>query len=184
MGCHPLVHRTALLAGLIIAASGTATANSNPGAHQHGHANLQMAIEGHSISLMLMSPAANLIGFEHQPHTDAEKQQLSDLVRWASDTPLINTPEQRCLVTDSQLHTSWPQGGHHDHHQDHEENSHGDIEISQTLDCQGLGNSDQWSTPLMAEFPDIEQLDVQWVSPQGQGGTRLEHPASSFRIEH
>lgn len=187
MGCRSLVHRTTLLAGLLITASGTVTANGNPGAHQHGHASLQMAMEANGISLLFISPAANLIGFEHQPRTDAEKQQLKALARWAGNTPLINSPEQRCLVTGSQLHTSWPQGSHHDHHQDHEdheENGHGDIEISQTLNCQGLGNSDQWSTPLMTEFPDIEQLGVQWVSPQGQGGIRLQHKTSNFRIEH
>src|SRR5690554_6575787 len=66
-------------------------ASDNPGAHQHGHADLQMAIDNERVDLLLLSPAYNLIGFEHKPRTDEQQQRVNDTEQWASETAMINT---------------------------------------------------------------------------------------------
>ena len=60
----------------------TAGAANNPSAHQHGHAELQVAIDGNTADVFVRSPAYNLLGFEHEPRTEQQHQQLADLEPW------------------------------------------------------------------------------------------------------
>lgn len=159
-------------------------ASDNPGSHQHGHARLQMAIEGERIDVLLLSPAANLVGFEHPPETDEQREKVAGLEAWASQTPLINTGSGSCTVNQADVHGTWPAGNEdkHDHDHDHQHEGHADIEISQTLACPGLSAGGELETTVMVRFPAMEQLDVQWVSPQNQGGTRLTSGQSRFTV--
>lgn len=170
-------------------------AADNPGAHQHGHADLQMAIENERVDLLLLSPAYNLIGFEHKPRTDEQRQRVNDTEQWASETALINTVDGSCTLVSSAMHVSWGEAkgddhkhdhGHshshsHDHDHDHD-SGHADIEITQTLNCPILSESAQFDTGLMARFPELQHLNVQWVGPQGQGATRLSPDTTQFRL--
>ncbi|MET4025571.1 hypothetical protein ABIE59_001095 [Marinobacter sp. MBR-99] len=168
-------------------------ASDNPGAHQHGHADLQMAIDNERVDLLLLSPAYNLIGFEHKPRTDEQRQRLNDTEQWASGTAMINTMAGNCTLVSSAMHVGWNEtkdddhkhdhGHSHNHSHDHDHNSgHADIEITQTLACPNLSASTQFETGLMARFPELENLNVQWVGPQGQGATRLSPGNIQFRL--
>ena len=97
------MHRNAPSRIIVVMASAIlaplpASAADNPGAHQHGHAELQIAIDTNSADVFLRSPAYNLLGFEHQPRTKQQHQQLkkfslaffchsSDLVERGSRLP-------------------------------------------------------------------------------------------------
>ncbi len=42
-------------------------------AHVHGVARMNVALEGNALFIELISPAANIVGFEHAPRTDEQK---------------------------------------------------------------------------------------------------------------
>ena len=135
----------------------TAGAANNPSAHQHGHAELQVAIDANTADVFVRSPAYNLLGFEHEPRTEQQHQQLADLEQWLMSTPLINTEDGNCNVEDASFHSSWPEATrhhsdhaheHHDHDHDHgQANNHSDIEITQSLTCDGLAEHQTLATP-------------------------------------
>lgn len=168
-------------------------AADNPGAHQHGHADLQMAIENERVDLLLLSPAYNLIGFEHKPRTEEQRKRVQDAEQWASENTLVNTVDGSCTLVSSAMHAGWKEAkdnehkhdhGHshsHDHDHDHD-SGHADIEITQTLNCPNLSESAQFETGLMARFPELQHLNVQWVGPLGQGATRLSPGNIQFRL--
>ena len=162
----------------------TSLAADNPGSHQHGHAELQVAIEDEHIELFLLSPAANLVGFEHSPETSAQQQTWANLKAWAEHTPLVNMASGTCSVVNTDVHATWPAQDQHqnDHDHDHSHNSHADVEISQSLTCPGLSIDSDMETPLISRFPALEQLQVQWVSPRGQGSHRLSPEHTGFRF--
>ena len=161
--------------------SATSLAAGNPGSHQHGHAELQVAIEDQHIDLFLLSPAANLVGFEHSPETTAQQQTWADLKAWAEQTPLVNTASGTCSVVITDVHATWPAPNQHQH--DHSHDSHADVEISQSLTCSGLSIDSDMETPLITRFPTLKQLQVQWVSPRGQGSHRLSPKHTRFRFD-
>ena len=178
-----------LLLALGLAAT-PALAQANPRAHQHGHAELQAAFDGPLVDLLLESPAYNLLGFEHQPRTAEQKQKLDDLHQWLAGNALINTEDGRCRVVTSELHTGWEEAdahaehGHPQHDHDHAHDNHtnhSDLEVTQSLHCEALSDAPAFATPLLEQFPALEHLNVQWVSAQGQGGTRLTRSDNRFR---
>lgn len=185
----PLKHSVAhpLFAAIAALLSLHATASDNPGAHQHGFAELQIAIEDNRADILLLSPAYNLLGFEHQPRTSGQHQQLQALNQWATTTPLLNTPENTCRITGASFQgdSSQDAGNGHSHHDHaHHDNGHSDLEITQSLICEGLTGHRTLTTPLTAQFPAFEQLKIQWVGTSGQGATRLERGQSQFDINH
>ncbi|KPQ29789.1 MAG: Protein of unknown function (DUF2796) [Marinobacter excellens HL-55] len=170
-------------------------ASDNPSAHQHGHADLQIAVDNERIDLLLLSPAYNLIGFEHKPRTDEQRQRVQAVESWSAETALINTPAGACTINSTALNASWgdsndhkPHHDHkhahdHEHGEDHASNSpHTDVEITQSLSCPGLSANTQLETTLMTQFPEMEYLNVQWVGPQGQGAVRLTPAQARFQL--
>lgn len=173
------------LAFVVATMPGATLAADNPGSHQHGHADLQIAIDGEHIDVFLLSPAANLVGFEQAPTNDQQRQAVAGLTAWASQTPLINTLAGSCTVNSADVHATWPKNDDHNHGHEHghdHHSGHADFEISQALACPGLAAGAELETGLMARFAAVEQIDVQWVSPQGQGGSRLTPEQSRFRL--
>jgi len=208
----PSNHRQSLKKlGCLIAACSlapAALAADNPGAHEHGHARLQMAVEENRIDLMLNSPAHNLAGFEHKARTEEEKHQLADIKRWLETTPLINTAAADCRVTAAAVelggeeeygehghHDHGHEDGHHDdeHHEDehhghdehhHDEATHREYDVSQQLECDRIGASQEFSSALMERFEGMEELTVEWVSPSGQGSARLSPSNGAFTLSN
>ncbi|WP_375183776.1 DUF2796 domain-containing protein [Marinobacter sp.] len=172
-----------------VATGTTSASEANPGAHQHGQAELQLAVEGNRIDLLFTSPAYNLLGFEHEARTDAQKAAVRETTRWLGATPLVDTTAPSCEVMEAHVHHQAGAEGH-DHH-DHEaghaepahpESTHTDVEVAQTLSCADLGNATALSTPLTERFPEIEHLSVEWVWSGRQGSDRLERGEDQFSL--
>nr|VFJ72949.1 MAG: Protein of unknown function (DUF2796) [Candidatus Kentron sp. FW] len=111
-------------------------------AHQHGVADLDIAFSGQEIAMELHSPANNILGFEHTPKTDAEKQQLTaSLSRLKKADSLFALPDTAgCELASVEIehpfeHGAEPEAKHHDgahehddHHDEgagHDEDHHG-----------------------------------------------------------
>lgn len=162
-------------------------AADNPGAHEHGHARLQLAIEKNSIDLMFTSPAYNLAGFEHEARTDEERNRLAGIKQWLNTTPLVNVDDASCRITAAAVEL----GGEdtddehgHDHHDDDEKTSHREYDVSQQLQCQGMGANREFTSALMEKFENLEELTVEWVSQSGQGSARLTPSSRAFTVSH
>lgn len=171
-------------------------------AHQHGHAQLQMAVENNSIDLILTNPAHNLLGFEHQPHTQQQKQTLENARQWLTTQALITPDGGTCTVKSASMdfNAKATEQNHHDHGHDHDhdhdeanhqsdhqaenqaENEHANIEVSQVLDCTGTDLNNGFTTPLIGQFPEIQELNVEWVTNSGQGSVELSPPNNQFRL--
>ena len=54
-------------------------------AHRHGAGRLNIAMEGGEVYAELESPAANVVGFEHAPTTEAERASLDKAVATLQD---------------------------------------------------------------------------------------------------
>ncbi|HIZ50807.1 MAG TPA: DUF2796 domain-containing protein, partial [Candidatus Pseudomonas excrementavium] len=52
----------------------------NAAAHQHGVGTLDIVIEGQQLLLELSTPAGDLLGFEHAPRNQAQRDQLDTLM--------------------------------------------------------------------------------------------------------
>jgi len=128
-----------LLAGLaILQFSCWSYAFEQHEAHEHGVAQLNIVKEGSSFIIALETPAANILGFEHQPETEQQKQAV------AMAQELLNAPgklfrlpqDASCRLMDTDLeaevlaggeqtgHADLHQDDHAQHHDDHRNDKH------------------------------------------------------------
>ena len=185
MSHTPERRRSLRAAGSVLAISllsPAAFGADNPGAHQHGHSQLQVAVEGDRLDLIFTSPAQNLAGFERDARTPEEEARLETIRKWLETNPLIDTvidavARQPGSDGDQQHH------GHHHDHDDHKDEGHREYEVSQQLNCQELTADGRFNAAVMAQFPGIEVLSVQWVSEEGQGSVRLEGSQTGFSLQ-
>lgn len=188
---HPLRRTLPACLSLTVAVLGAnALATENPGAHRHGHAQLQVAVEANRVDLIFTSPAHNLAGFERDARTPEEEQRLEDIAEWLSSQPLVDVNAGSCTVAAAEVHASGaPHDRHHQDHHDHDDDGHGhgqeghrEYEVTQQLDCSDMSADQTFTAEVMARFPEIEVLSVQWVSETAQGSARLEGGQTGFSL--
>jgi hypothetical protein len=100
--------------------------------HVHGEATLFVAVEGQQTLIELESPADNILGFEHAPSTDKQKQLLkTQLGKLATYSNLITFSNSECTQKehhiDSPFSAKAEQENHdHEKHDDHDHEKHDD----------------------------------------------------------
>ena len=145
-------------------------------AHEHGLASLNVALDGQTLEIQLQSPAMNLVGFEHEAKSDADKAKVA-AARQHLEQPqaLFALPiEAKCALQDSELDSPLLGGHAHDEHEHADEHGHSDIDASYRFAC---ANAEALQTlelgSFFGTFPGTEKLEVQLIGPSGQQGAEL-----------
>jgi len=164
---------------------------SSLSAHEHGSARLNAALDGNRLELELISPAMNLLGFEHAPANAADEAKIAS-ARSQLEQPLalFGLPAAAgCSVSEQQFagdllgsaHAGYQRGDEHAHkqehkhdHDDHEAGGHSDIEAHYQFDCSNPGSLQALDLKgLFERFPGTEKIQVQLIGPNGQQGAEL-----------
>ena len=123
-----------VVASLLMLTGVTAAQQS---AHVHGIATLNLAMEGDELEIEFVSPAGNIVGFEHEAVTEAERRAIRDAIeQLRKGNELFDLP----LAASCSLHVAEVEHGHgeeekredgHGHdaeHDDGDEHGHADEE--------------------------------------------------------
>ncbi|MEM7294304.1 MAG: DUF2796 domain-containing protein, partial [Pseudomonadota bacterium] len=96
-------------------------------AHEHGHVLLQIVQEGEDLHVVMQSPAANIIGFEHEAKTDADKATLASAVKLLKKSNAMFTldPAGECEPEKVSIESTLLEHDEHDEH-DHDEHDEHD----------------------------------------------------------
>ncbi len=98
------------------------------GAHEHGAATIDVVLDGGALYVDLDSPADNLLGFEHAPSTD-EQRDVVARVRELLESGELLVPDAAagCALVSANVSMDFEEveGGHADEHDD-DHDEHGD----------------------------------------------------------
>lgn len=175
-------------------------------AHQHGIAELNYIQEGQQIEIEFSSPLANLVGFEHAPEGKQVKVYLEAVSRLKQASHFafrgascdlhsrtIELPyEPESLSVDD--HKGHEHEGHehegHEHegheHEGHEHEGHqhsgehSNLTITYQFQCDG--QVEQVELGLFKVMPQLESINMQWLSGVGQGATSVERIAPWVKL--
>ncbi|MEM9267938.1 MAG: DUF2796 domain-containing protein [Pseudomonadota bacterium] len=120
------------LAALLTSTPALAQDTREMGAHEHGVGQVNIAFEGNQVALSLTAPGADIVGFEYEAKTDADKAAIDaalDTLRQPS--ALFVFPEAAgCTVVEASAELEM-EGEHgddhdHDHGEEHAEHGHDD----------------------------------------------------------
>ena len=91
------------------------------GAHVHGIAALNLALEGKEVHVELDSPAANIVGFEHAPSSEADHAALDKAVATLKDGDALFrfNPEAGCRMEKAEVISVLLDEEHHGHDDEH-----------------------------------------------------------------
>ena len=96
-------------------------------AHEHGHGTLDIAVEGEELVVEFRIPAVNVVGFEHAPRDDAEREAVRQALVPFKDAAsvLAPSPEAMCEIeTVEAALSSMEHEAHHEHDESHEGEGH------------------------------------------------------------
>lgn len=170
---------------LILSASTRAESQS---AHVHGLATLTIALEGGVLEMQFKSPAANLLGFEHEAESAEQKQLvLQAEATLKAPSSLFSFSGASCQLLETEVDVSdvlkqdhHSHGkSHSDHHHSHDHNhsdehgGHSDIAGHYRYSCEPTGAEVSISVELFDSFSGIEKIDAMWITESGQSAAPL-----------
>jgi len=94
-------------------------------AHEHGVAQMNLVQIEHNVELEVTSPAFNVFGFEHKPHTEQEKALVNTRLKTMNSGALVLfDTDENCELKETKLKNPFADD-HKDHdHEDHEHEDH------------------------------------------------------------
>lgn len=177
---------TALLCAWATPSLGEQDPHRQHAAHVHGAAELLIAVEDETVEIEFRSPALNLVGFEHRPATAAQRQAVSAAVsRLQQGDQLFRLPAAaRCALLSADIAS--PLAEHeHEHGAEHAPAataSHSDFTAHYRYRCESPAQLRQIEVALIAQFPAIETIAAQSVSPRGQRQAELTAAQTVFEL--
>jgi hypothetical protein len=139
-------------------------------AHVHGEARLLVALEADTLEIEFLSPAMNMVGFEHQPQTETQTQAVKAAIDTLKQPDLLFTlpSAAKCAPVDIEVETPLSRHDTDTHEHSHKDESHSDFTCHYHYRCGDTSRLESIETKLFEHFPGIHVLEVQSISSKGQ----------------
>jgi hypothetical protein len=192
-----------VIASLLLVSFSLQNADAQHQAHVHGTATLNILNEGNALIIELISPAANIVGFEHTPQNAAQRQQISQALSTLQNVDsIVDIGPTGCTLAFTEVNVTGvlanelisrpdqPVHQHdhnhnHDNHDDHDHSAadgHAEFQVKHQLDCQPRGLPDQLNITAFEHFIGIERLTAQWLTDVSQGVANLNRQQHRLRL--
>ncbi len=147
-------------------------------AHVHGQAEMYLVFEGKELLIELITPAANVFGFEHEPNTEDQLKVVDDaLIKLNAADHIIKFQGGDCVVESVEVVS----GFDHEHH-DHEA-SHYDVKVAYSFNCEQPDSLEKIEFRLFDYFDSVEAIRLSWVVKSKQGSQSLSKKSKYFELE-
>ena len=152
-------------------------------AHIHGVAEMTMILQNNEFLINFESPSANIVGFEHQPETNEQKNAINAAILDLQDpTNWLQFDGGGCNLlsstADTNLRSDHAVEEHSDHadeeHSEHATETHTEFTAEYHYACDRSDNLESAIISLQSNYPNIEHIVVQWIVNGKQGATELE----------
>lgn len=138
-------------------------------AHRHGAGSLDLSVEGGGMTVQLVLPLEDVVGFERTPRTAEERGRVEAArARLGEPEALFSVPsEAKCRLRSARvdLDAARTTGGKSAHH--------GDARADYVFDCAKPEGVRWLDVRLFDAFGSVRSVQVQVATPQAQRGARL-----------
>lgn len=180
LGLRRRAVRTTLLTWLAASAltlvGVSAHAHRPHAAHVHGAADLGVVVDGAAMTLQWVSPLETLLGFERAPRTDAEKDEVNQMLARlrAAYRLFVVDPAARCTLEAVHLQSAVLGLGPSEPLSD----GHAELQASISFRCADAGKAKFIDTTVFQDFPALRRVNVELVTPRGQFKRKLTRAAT------
>lgn len=187
------LHRTALMALLLSASlpiqAGKHHHHHNHDAHVHGEARLELVLEGNTLDIAFHSPAHNLVGFEHEPRTDDERQHIAAAVATLkAGEKLFSLDGGDCTLAESSVNQQPPADksqphDKHDHKPSNDTETHREFEAQYRYQCATADSLRRIRVDITRAFPGVEKITAEWIFNARQGRNIISGGAATIEVK-
>lgn len=188
----------AAVALLCACAAGTASEDEKRAhdVHVHGQGLLNVAVDGDEMAIELEVPGVNVVGFEHAPETDEQKRAIREALESFArgGTLFLPTAEAGCRLEHVEVSLGDEHAGGDAHEKrEHEEKAHGNDGKEEAdshaallgeyhFHCDEPDRLHGLEVRIFEHLKDLEELDVQIVTPTVQAATELEPGSTVLKL--
>ena len=132
------------------------------GGHAHGKGELELLVDGKNVQGVFRTPMDSLLGFEHAPKTDAQRDAVDSLRKRLGNPSTVLSPnaEAQCTPTHqeatSTLFTGTVKAGH------------SELEYRFTFECTQPGRLTTLEIVALRDFKRLTEVRVQLVTTSAQ----------------
>lgn len=142
--------------------------------HSHGQGQVLIAQQNNQWVIELILPAADVLGFEHAPETQQQKNTIKQFKALTKSPENFVSLQPSCELVSKDL--TLPSEKHDEHHghgheNKHEKESHGDVQLSIEYRC--LSQLEGITFPILKAYQSLATLSVEWITDNGQGATKV-----------
>lgn len=193
--CAQAAAATLLL--LATTAPASETGHREHGAHEHGRGLLNVVVEGNELVIEFEMPGVNVVGFEHEPGTDEERHAVEEaLETFAKANALfVPTADAQCRAEKAKVRLAGMQHAegeqhsreHSEHesrpkHAEHEKEAHSELQAQYVFHCDAPESLENLAVHLFDHLRDVEEIDVQLVTPTIQTAMELHVTSAVLRL--
>ena len=168
-------------------------------AHVHGVSTLELAIEDGMLELSLLSPGMDIVGFEYEASSDADKDAVEAAIR-ALLVPenVVTLPDAAdCRLTEVLAHLHSDDHAHEDaddhmhegeNHaegaeHDHEEGArHSEFHASYSFACAHPEELTTIGFPFFDTFENAQEIEAQYATAAGAGTAEIRRDAPDLTL--
>ena len=147
----------------VLGAAKAESGHRHHGAHEHGRGELKLAVDGNVVQIELELPGEDVVGFEHAPRTQRQKQTVARAIGTLKEPiqviELARTANCRALKDKSKAVLQKPEGGDDDHRE---------FIVSHSFRCYAIEKLSHIEVRLFKAFSSLKEVRVQAVSARKQ----------------
>nr|8EZW_A Chain A, Zinc-binding protein [Vibrio cholerae O1 biovar El Tor str. N16961]8EZW_B Chain B, Zinc-binding protein [Vibrio cholerae O1 biovar El Tor str. N16961]8EZW_C Chain C, Zinc-binding protein [Vibrio cholerae O1 biovar El Tor str. N16961]8EZW_D Chain D, Zinc-binding protein [Vibrio cholerae O1 biovar El Tor str. N16961]8EZW_E Chain E, Zinc-binding protein [Vibrio cholerae O1 biovar El Tor str. N16961]8EZW_F Chain F, Zinc-binding protein [Vibrio cholerae O1 biovar El Tor str. N16961]8F1 len=139
-------------------------------AHVHGQVELNIAQDGHDLLLEITAPGADVVGFEHAPQDDAQKQALEKALETLHHPEKLFALSDKAQCEKREVLIKHTLGGEEYQH------SHaygGSFTAQYQFHCEAVDQLKQIDTQWFQYFPSTEKIQANVLTEKQQSALQL-----------
>jgi Protein of unknown function (DUF2796) len=138
--------------------------------HEHGKVTINAALDGNQLVIEMISPAVNVVGFEHAPRSDAERAAVSAAAKLLGNGRGLFTmpPEARCQFEKADVKTPKWEATDDVPGQPEPPGQHADYEARFTYQCWSPGDLSWLEPTLLDKLRNVVEARLNIATPKGQ----------------
>lgn len=132
------------------------------GPHAHGKGELELTIQGSAIRGAFRTPMDSLLGFEHLPRTEAQRNSVDQLRQRLANPSAVVTPnpEANCTPRMSEATSALFTGA--------ARGEHSDLEVRFSFECASPTGLKTLEVTALKDFKRLLEVHLQLVTERGQ----------------
>ena len=149
------------------------------GVHEHGVIKLDVAMDGSLLTLQLEAPLDSLLGFEHRPRTEAQRQAADAVLKRFNDGASLFQPSAAasCTFRKSTIDANALQPN-----PEAKPGEHADLGAIFEFQCAQPDKLRDIDVALFDAFKRIQRINAQVIGPKGQAQRILKRPDRLLKL--